>query len=97
MVLTGFGFPRYWINNQLIYVTIRQESASPDTSQHVYPLVKILDPYKGSWREDLLADIPSFNPRFMAGFSPDMQRVLYDYSTKTSGTKLVLWDLIEKN
>ena len=94
MVLTGFSYPRYWINNQLIYVTILQESASPDTSQIVFPLVKILDPYKGIWREDILAGIPSFYPINMAGFSPDMQRVLYEYPSKGSRTKLVLWDLI---
>jgi hypothetical protein len=77
LYLSGTRAPHYWINDQLIYVTLRMTTL-PVGSQNIHPLVKLLDPFYGVWREDLLEDIPYFTPvresfnvpiRYMAGFS----------------------------
>jgi hypothetical protein len=105
LYLSGTGAPHYWINDQFIYVTLWM-STLPVGSQNIYPLVKLLDPFSGVWREDLLEDIPYFTPvressnapiRYMAGFSPDLTRLLYEYrNPQTFKGSVVLWDMVEK-
>jgi hypothetical protein len=105
LYLSGTRAPHYWINDQLIYVTLRMTTL-PVGSQNIHPLVKLLDPFYGVWREDLLEDIPYFTPvresfnvpiRYMAGFSPDLTRLLYEYrNPQTFEGSVVLWDMVEK-
>lgn len=89
----GIGGPAYWINNQLIYLTLYSQSQITSTSQLAFPLSKILNPFKGVWINDLTDELPSYGVWRMTGWSPDLERVIYEYSEKpVLDSDLVLWD-----
>jgi hypothetical protein len=91
--LGGLDIPSLWINNSLIYFSLEMVTY-PVGSLNILPMVRIFDPFQGIWRDELIEDIPSFSTYYMTGFSPDLQRVLYEYNPEgPEGLQLVLWDL----
>jgi len=72
----GFSGYSHWINNTTIYAALYSvTSSSPshidDTS------FKVLDPFAGIWREDLLEGLPDGTNWSPKGISPDLTRMLY--------------------
>lgn len=72
----GFSSYSHWINNTTIYAALySMTSSSPshidDTS------FKVLDPFDGIWRKDLLEDLPDGTNWSPKGISPDLTRMLY--------------------
>lgn len=73
----GFSGYSHWISDTLIYAALySMTSTSPhhidDTS------FKVLDPFAGVWREDLLEDLPEDSHSLEKGISPDLTRMLYE-------------------
>lgn len=94
--LGGLYIPSFWIYNRLIYFSLEMVTY-PVGSLNILPMVRIFDPYQGIWRNGLIADIPYFRTYYMTGYSPDLQRVLYEYNSEgLEGLQLVLWDLQAK-
>jgi WD40 repeat protein len=87
-VLEGFSGYSHWINNSTIYAALYSINPDPNTTRHINDLPKVVDPFMGTWREDLLKDLPPMSSSSAKGISPDLTRMLY-----MSGDGLVLRDL----
>lgn len=92
MFISGFYPPItwYWVDDQILYAPVEMRTL-PIGSQHYRPLPALLDPFSGIWQTDLLKDIPSLQAWRMAGFSPDLQRVLYE----GEDGYLTLWNMAD--
>jgi WD40 repeat protein len=72
--LVGFSGYSHWINNTTIYGALYSATPSPGS---IDDLPKVLDPFAGVWRNDLLKDLPDGTKSFAKGISPDLTRILY--------------------
>jgi len=87
-VLQGFSGYSHWINNTTIYAALYSMNPDPNTTRHINDLPKVIDPFMGIWREDLLKALPAMSSSYAKGISPDLTRMLY-----MSGDGLFLRDL----
>jgi WD40 repeat protein len=87
-VLQGFSGYSHWINNKTIYAALYSMNPDPNTTRHINDLPKVIDPFMGIWRKDLLKDLPEWSNSYAKGISPDLTRMLY-----LSGDGLFLKDL----
>jgi WD40 repeat protein len=87
-VLQGFSGYSHWINNTTIYATLYSVNPDPNTTRYINDLPKVIDPFAGVWREDLLKGLPERSNAYAKGISPDLTRMLY-----LSGEGLFLKDL----
>lgn len=76
-VLQGFSGYSHWINNTTIYAALYSLNPDPSTTRHISDLFKVIDPFSGVWREDLLKDFPQSTSSYAKGISPDLTRMLY--------------------
>jgi len=74
-VFVGFG-SSYWINDNLIYTTLLVQNPSKYGSKTPTYLPVIIDPFTGSWDNNLLSFLTESNRRDEIGFSPDLQHVV---------------------
>ncbi|MEI7848206.1 MAG: WD40 repeat domain-containing protein [Chloroflexota bacterium] len=87
--LVGISGYYYWINQQMIYITLLSQNPDIHKSGTIDENSKILDPFAGEWNNQFL-DLPG---RFLSGevgISPDKSRALYQE------TGLSLWDYDRK-
>lgn len=87
-VLQGFSGYSHWINNTTIYAALYSMNTDPNTTRHINDLSKVIDPFMGIWRDDLLNGLPAPSSSYVKGISPDLTRMLY-----MSGDGLFLRDL----
>jgi len=87
-VIQGFSGYSHWINNKTIYAALYTMNPDPHTSRHINDLPKVIDPFEGVWREDLLENLPEMTNSYAKGISPDLTRILY-----LSGEGLFLKDM----
>lgn len=87
-VLQGFSGYSHWINNTTIYAALYSMNPDPNTTRYINDLYKVIDPFNGIWREDLLKGLPETSSSYAKGISPDLTRMLY-----VSGDGLFLKDL----
>jgi hypothetical protein len=76
--LVGFSGYSYWINNTTIYAALYASTWTPNSTGTNDDLPKVMDPFAGVWREDLLKDIPEDAKSLQKGISPDLTRILYE-------------------
>lgn len=82
----SFGSSR-WINNKFIISTL--SGYDPDhTPSRADLFTKIIDPFQGTWEQNLMKNIPEPFMSPEIDFAPDMSRVAY---TDIEGLKL--WDI----
>jgi WD40 repeat protein len=80
----------YWINSQLIYLTLY--SQNPDSpSGYISELPVVLEPFSAEWKNQLL-DLPDRTSSAGVGISPDLTRALYTQRVLYSRGGLSLWD-----
>ena len=72
----GFGYPSYWINNDLIQTAIAVRNVGFGTG-NTYTLKKVLDPLRGELQENLFKNVPDREDTSDVGFSPDLSRGIY--------------------
>lgn len=73
-VFVGFGYS-YWITNELIYTTLLKQN--PYEGSKTYGSIPvILNPFTGSWEENLLALQSERIAGTEIGFSPDLKSVV---------------------
>jgi WD40 repeat protein len=87
-VLQGFSGYSHWINNAMIYAALYSMNPDPNTTRYINDLPKVVDPFAGVWRNDLLEGIPETSSSYPKGISPDLTRMLY-----VNGDGLFLRDL----
>lgn len=75
--LIGFSGYSHWINSTTIYAALYSGTMTSTSAGTIDDLPKVLDPFAGVWREDLLKDLPEGAKSFPKGISPDMTRMLY--------------------
>lgn len=73
----GFSGYSYWINNSTIYAALYSSTMTSNSPGSIADLPKVMDPFAGVWREDLLKDLPEETKSFPKGISPDLTRMLY--------------------
>lgn len=74
--LVGVSGLSYWINANLIYVSLYSQNPDPNTSRYISDLPKVLNPFSGQWNNQLL-DLPGRFLSGVVGISPDLTRALY--------------------
>jgi WD40 repeat protein len=74
-VFGGFG-NSYWINDELIYTTMLVRDRSEYGSKLIDTIPVILNPFTGSWEEDLLLSQTGLNRKDEIGFSQDLHKVV---------------------
>ncbi|HKJ38571.1 MAG TPA: hypothetical protein VJ972_07330 [Anaerolineales bacterium] len=87
--LVGVSGISYWINSNMLYVTLYSQNPDPNTSGYISDLPKVFNPFDGEWNNQFL-DLPDHVPSGGVGISPDMSRALY----KEKGFSL--WDYDRK-
>lgn len=85
--LVGVSGYSYWINSELIYVTLYSQNPDPNTSGALSNLPKVLNPFDAEWSDRYL-DLPGRLSSQVFGISPDGSRALYEENG------LVLWDYL---
>jgi hypothetical protein len=92
MVIPEYAYLAYmsgdWINDDLLYAQIGFASGGNMASSEGF----ILDPFRGVWREDLLAGIPGMDRTMPFAVSPDLSLILYYQHQKGP----VLWDIAQR-
>jgi len=76
--LVGFSGYSHWINNTTIYGALYPSTGTSTSAGSIDDLPKVLDPFAGVWREDLLKDLPKDTKSLAKGISPDLTRMLYE-------------------
>jgi hypothetical protein len=83
-----------WLNDHIIPIIVR------GTRFNFCMTEAFLNPFLGKLEEDLITKLPGFRSTTVAGYSPDMSRVVYDVWRKKerggSQTEIVLWDVTAK-
>jgi WD40 repeat protein len=87
--LIGVSGYSYWINSELIYVTLYSQNPDPNTSGTFSNLPKVLNPFDAEWSNQYL-DLPGRLSSQVFGISPDGTRALYEENG------LSLWDYLRK-
>ena len=89
-VFGGFG-NSYWINDELIYTTMLVRDRSEYGSKLIDSIPVILNPFTGSWEENLLLSQTGLNRKDEIGFSQDLQKVVLQ------GREITLKDIKSDN
>lgn len=87
--LVGVSADSYWINSELIYVTLYSQNPDPNTSGLLINLPKVLSPFDAKWSNQYL-DLPGRLSSQEFGISPDGSKSLYEENG------LTLWDYLGK-
>jgi WD40 repeat protein len=79
--VAGYSF---WINNELLYITLY--SQNPELSTYITEYAKVLSPFSGEWVSHWI-DLPDRYTANVVGISPDESHALYE-----TGGGISLWD-----